>query len=1392
MFMADKFDYTLKVQADASSVSDDILKQLKTAQNEADKNKIVIDITGNKKEIEKQLSELTKEKLEIGTSLEFFFDKSAFEKEFQRLEKYSKQTGKKIGESLQSQISESFETRGLSAYIKHFFNDKDAQVTINRTKEAITDLKKQIDSFEMSGATIPDVTEHLEKYEQLKRLLLDIPKYARIQNHNFGFDFNAESIGKDLEKAYNQMGLHIKDNAKKWASELQEQYYSDMETVKTAISRAFGETAILESPQLEENVSVINNELSKTELAFKALKDEAANINLKELESKLLSLREKIEKAWDTAGKEDLSSMKEYVKLMQSFKRYGGKSSQQNQLEETYDSIDIKGKKSLSSVKTLNSELLDTESLLRKLRKESSSTIEMPVDDSAIKELEAQKKSFEELFQKYEIAQKALDDLNVKYKEQSSIISELEKKQKILQDVKNPKVIESEEYKSINSELKNTINNLNSVKEQLEYAESEIRILQRDINSFQTGDVVSIGAYENANKVIDSLSGKIDNYKKQVQQLNNVLEDQKNKNLDLSSSIENLEKTINDQKASLVENREEIQKLKTAYKELDDQQQSLMGFGDSIGAFNSAKRNVDFNEGKLKAPEEFVNFDYLDQVKRKIIEVGNEQSKLVKMAVYYNKYLESGGTEKIFGKDGEDVSQLLIDTYKRLNDLADENGRISDQSFNKNIRQNAEELRTLRSKIEVLQKENRLIKEQEKLREQAAAAEESLLKKKSVKKSSKTSKDEMSVDDIIGIISKEQQKQETETVVSGEDVVTVEKKIKLVPDVSGFKADAEDALKAVSIEKNVKLVTDTESFLSAELKSFEDIEQKVLELTNAINSKTNAITQEKIAMDVAAQGEIRSIQSIIEKIDILKKDLQGISNIILNLPHIDTKLVSKKGSEIEANFTNLVKQIQLFADGINQSGISTTISSLSNSLSVLRNIKDLGRLSIKNLDLSKLVDASNHAKQILDLAESLALLSEYLKDFNSSELNVELLKSLNVKKSNIDNMGKMAEALGKINDSLKSFDDSSKEAISSIKEIVEKASSLKDLNSIINSTSGSSSKKSKIKTSTLEEDWDAAIAEDNQRTIDAYNKLYKKAFKYYALVNKKNYGPGTLTGKETSELEKIQIEYDKATAKLLKYKTKTEEAENAYHRFVNEFERAEKLSKVNRKIATDIQKTALKSQIAAYMEKNTAATKEFGDALSDILRRIDSIQYKDELDSLNAEFLELKSNISISGKTGISFADKLKNKWRDLTAYLATYVGFQDALQLGREIFDIMVKVDDAYTEMRKVSDESIKSLKDYQRESFDIADKLSTNAIELQQSTADWMRLGESLDDAIQSAQDTSILLNVSEFTDINDATESLVAMSQAYEEFEKIEIIDKLNNIGKLPKHMVTYGNL
>lgn len=147
------------------------------------------------------------------------------------------------------------------------------------------------------------------------------------------------------------------------------------------------------------------------------------------------------------------------------------------------------------------------------------------------------------------------------------------------------------------------------------------------------------------------------------------------------------------------------------------------------------------------------------------------------------------------------------------------------------------------------------------------------------------------------------------------------------------------------------------------------------------------------------------------------------------------------------------------------------------------------------------------------------------------------------------------------------------------------------------------------------------------------------------------------------------------------------------------------------------------------------------------------------------------------------FSESLTRKWKDLGNYLLSFGTMQELWQQVRQGFSVITELDTAFTEMQKVSDSGAKSLKEFAAASYDIGQSLGTTGEVIQNSTADWMRLGESLEDAQESAKVTTTLLNVSEFDNIEDATEAMVAMSQAYSDMDKIDIVDKLNNVGVCP---------
>lgn len=169
------------------------------------------------------------------------------------------------------------------------------------------------------------------------------------------------------------------------------------------------------------------------------------------------------------------------------------------------------------------------------------------------------------------------------------------------------------------------------------------------------------------------------------------------------------------------------------------------------------------------------------------------------------------------------------------------------------------------------------------------------------------------------------------------------------------------------------------------------------------------------------------------------------------------------------------------------------------------------------------------------------------------------------------------------------------------------------------------------------------------------------------------------------------------------------------------------------------------------------------------------------LDRIHGEIMKIYNAEVEAGRAGKSFFDTLKNSgFHQIAAQMAGMFGVYDVINGLKQVASTVRELDTAYTEMRKVSNESAQSLKNFQKESFSTADSVGTTALALQDATATWMRLGESLDEAKESAKDATVLLNVSEFENIDEATDSLVAMSQAYKELDKMEIIDVLDKIG------------
>lgn len=204
-------------------------------------------------------------------------------------------------------------------------------------------------------------------------------------------------------------------------------------------------------------------------------------------------------------------------------------------------------------------------------------------------------------------------------------------------------------------------------------------------------------------------------------------------------------------------------------------------------------------------------------------------------------------------------------------------------------------------------------------------------------------------------------------------------------------------------------------------------------------------------------------------------------------------------------------------------------------------------------------------------------------------------------------------------------------------------------------------------------------------------------------------------------------------------------------------------------------------KIHKLLNENSKMSAEAKAKIKSYYAEIESGNPSMSLDKIHGEILKIYNAEVEAGRAGRTLFDTLKNSgFHQIAAQMAGMVGVYDVINLGKEGLSVVRELNTALTEMRKVSDESLQSLKNYQNTTFDTADAVGTTAKQIQTSTADYMRLGESLDEASESAKTANVLLNVSEFNNIEDATKSLVAMGQAYKDLDKMTIVDKLNEVG------------
>ena len=348
----------------------------------------------------------------------------------------------------------------------------------------------------------------------------------------------------------------------------------------------------------------------------------------------------------------------------------------------------------------------------------------------------------------------------------------------------------------------------------------------------------------------------------------------------------------------------------------------------------------------------------------------------------------------------------------------------------------------------------------------------------------------------------------------------------------------------------------------------------------------------------------------------------------------------------------------------------------------------------------------------------------------------------------------------------------------------------------------------------------AKQAEKEQSVQDRQNKAYGKS---YYNTEKRHYDKIMANERSVSDL-KLELSPD-FLAKLEEYKVAFKELEDVRNKFANDPNAANNTALTNQFADAKLKVEGLRTEVSSTFKeiqkinqlkdsgswmgsmnldaselKNTkAAMLEFGSSLTD---------GKLKFEGFNAAGTEMygvldngtgslqKITIALAEGTNSLYAyqsgtKQISNSWQKLRGelmggvkQLATmYLSFYDVIRYIKQGVTYVKEIDLAMTELKKVTDETDESYKNFLKNASETASIIGSTVSDFTDATAAFARLGYSISESSQMAQTAIVYKNVADGLDsVEESTDSIISTMKAYgiEANDTMGIIDRFNAVG------------
>lgn len=217
------------------------------------------------------------------------------------------------------------------------------------------------------------------------------------------------------------------------------------------------------------------------------------------------------------------------------------------------------------------------------------------------------------------------------------------------------------------------------------------------------------------------------------------------------------------------------------------------------------------------------------------------------------------------------------------------------------------------------------------------------------------------------------------------------------------------------------------------------------------------------------------------------------------------------------------------------------------------------------------------------------------------------------------------------------------------------------------------------------------------------------------------------------------------------------------------------------KAATEV--ANLIAQIHDYLETNKKIQgSELAQPFRDLQNALNSETAPEKIGELKKQFAELRARSKELGLETESLIDKFEKLFGTHLSTMITMAALHKMQEALRLVYQNVVEIDTAVTELRKVSEYAGKSLEEYMSRAAKQAQKLGVSISDYVNSTADWKRLGYSDEDAENLATYSTLLRNVGDgIDDVNTSSSYLISTLKGFGLLasDAEDVVDKIDAV-------------